>query len=116
MADCRIVNQNVASSVTNIDNLATKYANAGTELQMDRIPQVEIQIQSIHPVDGPYRRTTDSGTDGTRRIRSAGVFSVPQRRGRAEHERKRNQGKSRSNPESLEKSSNFFWIPGSIKL
>ena len=25
---------------------------------MDRIPQVEIQIQSIHPVDGPYRRKT----------------------------------------------------------
>ena len=33
MADCRIVNQNVASSVTNIDNLATKYANAGTEFE-----------------------------------------------------------------------------------
>ena len=31
---------------------------------MDRIPQVEIQIQSIHPVDGPYRRKTHSGADG----------------------------------------------------
>ena len=31
---------------------------------MDRIPQVEIQIQSLHPVDGPDYRQTYSGADG----------------------------------------------------
>lgn len=47
MADCRIVNQNVASSVTNIDNLATKYANAGTEFKNSFLRQLSPKWKAI---------------------------------------------------------------------